>query len=72
VLLAVGLEHVGVARRERRLDVRVPLQAGIRLRDQLGGKAQARSAEFSWRQSADAMRSVLESIVAGDHVTGMV
>ena len=42
------------------------------LRDQLGAKAQARSAEFSWRQSADAMRSVLESVVAGDRVTGVV
>ena len=29
------------------------------LRDQLGAKAQARSAEFSWTQSADAMRTVL-------------
>ena len=42
------------------------------LRDQLGVKAQARSAEFSWEQSADAMRSVLESVVAGDRVTGVV
>ncbi len=42
------------------------------LRDQLGGKAQARSAEFSWRQSADAMRSVLESVLTGDRVTGVV
>jgi glycosyltransferase involved in cell wall biosynthesis len=42
------------------------------LRDQLGAKAQARSAEFSWRQSADAMRSVLESVVAGDRVSGVI
>jgi len=42
------------------------------LRDQLGAKAQARSAEFSWKQSADAMRSVLESVVAGDRVSGVV
>ncbi len=42
------------------------------LRDQLGVKAQARSAEFSWKQSADAMRSVLESVVAGDRVSGVV
>jgi glycosyltransferase involved in cell wall biosynthesis len=41
-------------------------------RDQLGAKAQARSAEFSWRQSADAMRSVLESVMAGDRVSGVV
>lgn len=41
------------------------------LRDQLGGKAQIRSTEFSWRQSADAMRSVLESVLAGDRVSGV-
>lgn len=42
------------------------------LRDELGGKARARSAEFSWQQSADAMHSVLESVVAGDRVSGVV
>jgi glycosyltransferase involved in cell wall biosynthesis len=42
------------------------------LRDQLGAKAQARSTEFSWRQSSDAMRSVLESVMVGDHVSGVV
>jgi glycosyltransferase involved in cell wall biosynthesis len=42
------------------------------LRDELGAKAQVRSAEFSWRTSADAMRSVLESVVAGRRVTGVV
>ena len=42
------------------------------LRDQLGGKAQARSAEFSWRQSAQAMRDVLESMLAGRRVGGVV
>jgi glycosyltransferase involved in cell wall biosynthesis len=42
------------------------------MRDQLGSKAQARSAEFSWQQSADAMRTVLESVVAGDRVSGVV
>jgi len=42
------------------------------LRDQLGAKAQARSAEFSWRQSADAMRTVLESVVAGHRVSGVI
>ncbi len=41
-------------------------------RDQLGAKAQARSAEFSWRQSADAMRTVLESVLTGDRVSGVV
>ena len=42
------------------------------LRDQLGAKAQARSAEFSWKQSADAMRAVMESVMAGDRVSGLV
>jgi glycosyltransferase involved in cell wall biosynthesis len=40
--------------------------------DQLGAKAQARSTEFSWQQSADAMRTVLESVVTGDRVSGVV
>ncbi|HEX2283757.1 MAG TPA: glycosyltransferase family 4 protein [Mycobacterium sp.] len=42
------------------------------LREQLGAKAQARSGEFSWRQSADAMRAVLESMHAGRMVSGVV
>jgi glycosyltransferase involved in cell wall biosynthesis len=42
------------------------------LREQLGAKAQARSTEFSWRQSADAMRMVLESMMTGDTVSGVV
>ena len=42
------------------------------LRDQLGGKAQTRSGEFSWRQSADAMRRVLESLLAGKRVSGVI
>jgi len=42
------------------------------LREQLGAKAQTRSGEFSWRQSADAMRSVLEAMHAGHMVSGVV
>ena len=42
------------------------------LRDQLGAKAQVRSAEFSWQQSADGMRAVLESMVIGQRVSGVV
>lgn len=42
------------------------------LRDQLGTKAQIRSGEYSWRQSADAMRVVLESVVEGRRVSGVV
>ncbi|MBY0441803.1 MAG: glycosyltransferase family 4 protein [Mycobacteriaceae bacterium] len=42
------------------------------LRDQLGGKAQARSAEFSWPQSAEAMHTVLAAVQAGNRVSGVV
>ena len=42
------------------------------LREQLGAKAQARSGEFSWQQSADAMRAVLESVHAGRIVSGVI
>ena len=42
------------------------------LRDELGAKAQARSLEFSWQQSGDAMRAVLETVVAGGRVSGVV
>ena len=42
------------------------------LRDQLGTKAQTRSGEFSWTQSADAMRSVLEAVRAGDFVCAVM
>jgi len=42
------------------------------LREQLGTKAQVRSGEFSWQQSADAMRTVLESVRAGRMVSGVV
>jgi glycosyltransferase involved in cell wall biosynthesis len=42
------------------------------LRDQLGAKAQTRSGEFSWAQSADAMRTVLEAVRAGGLISGLV
>jgi hypothetical protein len=42
------------------------------LREQLGVKAAIRSGEFSWPQSADAMRAVLESVHAGRMVSGVV
>jgi glycosyltransferase involved in cell wall biosynthesis len=42
------------------------------LREQLGVKAQVRSGEFSWSQSANAMRTVLESVVRGRRVSGVV
>ena len=48
------------------------LLADALLRDELGRKAQARSAEFSWQQSADAMRTVLASVRAGRMVSGVM
>lgn len=42
------------------------------LREQLGAKAQVRSGEFSWKDSADAMRSVLESVHAGRMISGVL
>ncbi len=42
------------------------------LREQLGAKAQVRSGEFSWKQSADAMRVVLESVHAGRLTSGVI
>ncbi len=42
------------------------------LREQLGTKAHTRCGEFSWAQSADAMRTVLESVHSGRYVSGVV
>jgi glycosyltransferase involved in cell wall biosynthesis len=42
------------------------------LRDQLGRKAQLRSGDFSWRQSADAMHGVLDAVHRGRRVSGLV
>ncbi|CAM3369133.1 glycosyl transferase [Mycobacterium intermedium] len=42
------------------------------LRHQLGAKAQARSLEFSWQQSAEAMRCVLDAVQTGTRVSGVV
>jgi glycosyltransferase involved in cell wall biosynthesis len=42
------------------------------LREQLGAKAAIRTGEFSWQQSADAMRTVLESVHARRMVSGVV
>jgi glycosyltransferase involved in cell wall biosynthesis len=42
------------------------------LREELGAKAQARSREFSWTQSAEAMRTVLDTVHAGGRVSGVI
>ena len=42
------------------------------LRDELGAKARARSRDFSWPQSAEAMRNVLESVHTRARVSGVI
>jgi glycosyltransferase involved in cell wall biosynthesis len=42
------------------------------LREQLGRKAQLRSDDFSWQQSADTMRTVLRAVHTGQRVSGLV
>jgi len=42
------------------------------LREQLATKAMVRSGEFSWRQSTDAMRVVLEAVHSGKRISGVV
>jgi glycosyltransferase involved in cell wall biosynthesis len=54
------------------LDRLAELLTDPQLRTELGRKAQARSLEFSWQQSALAMHSVLESVRTGRPVSGLV
>ncbi|MBU3749184.1 MAG: glycosyltransferase family 4 protein [Mycobacterium sp.] len=42
------------------------------LREELGAKAEARSREFSWPQTAAAMRTVLETVYAGGRISGVI
>ncbi len=42
------------------------------LREELGAKAAVRARDFSWPQSAAAMRSVMESVNRGDRVSGVI
>ncbi|MGE2736169.1 glycosyltransferase family 4 protein [Mycolicibacterium vaccae] len=42
------------------------------LRAELGAKAQVRSDEFSWTQSAEAMHTVLEAVASGGRLSGVV
>ena len=48
------------------------LLADTVLREQLGAKARVRSGEFSWPQSAAAMRTVLEAVQSQTRVSGVV
>jgi glycosyltransferase involved in cell wall biosynthesis len=42
------------------------------MREELGAKAEARSREFSWPQSAAAMKAVLDTVHAGGRVSGVI
>jgi glycosyltransferase involved in cell wall biosynthesis len=67
-----GVTGILVDNHEELVDQLEQVLADPALRDQLGAKAQVRSAEFSWRQSADAMRTVLEAVHAGDFISGVI
>jgi glycosyltransferase involved in cell wall biosynthesis len=67
-----GVTGILVDDRDELVDRLDELLADSVLRDELGGKAQIRCGEFSWRQSADAMRGVLEAVHAGRRVSGVV
>ncbi|OBJ92042.1 glycosyl transferase [Mycobacterium gordonae] len=67
-----GVTGVLVDNRSELVDRLEELLSDEVLREQLGVKAQARSVEFSWPQSADAMRTVLEAVQAGEPLSGLV
>ncbi|RUP01007.1 MAG: glycosyltransferase family 1 protein [Mycobacterium sp.] len=67
-----GVTGVLVDNRAELVDRLEQLLSDDVLREQLGAKAQVRSAEFSWRQSAEALRSVLVAVQAGRYVSGVI
>jgi glycosyltransferase involved in cell wall biosynthesis len=67
-----GVTGVLVDDHDELVDQLQQLLADQVLREELGAKAQARSRDFSWQQSAAAMRSVLESVHSGARVSGVI
>jgi len=67
-----GVTGVLVQDRDELIDSLEQLLADRVLREELGAKAAARSREFSWPQSAAAMRTVLESVRQGEYVSGVI
>ncbi|MDT5219516.1 MAG: hypothetical protein QOF15_1621 [Mycobacterium sp.] len=67
-----GVTGVLVDSRAELVDSLEQLLSDPVLRDQLGAKAQARSTEYSWAQSAEALRTVLQAVQAGEHLSGLV
>src|SRR5262249_19061361 len=70
--IVYGVTRIFVDKHAQLVDRLEQLLSDPVLRDQLGAKAQLRSVEFSWTQSADAMRSVLEAVQAGELISGLV
>lgn len=67
-----GVSGVLVDNRAELVDRLEQLLSDEVLREQLGAKAQVRSSEFSWQQSAEALRSVLQAVRLGRDVSGVV
>jgi len=67
-----GVTGLLVDDRDELVDRLEQLLADRVLRDELGAKAQARSRDFSWEQSAEAMRCVLEAVPTGSPVSGVI
>lgn len=67
-----GVTGVLVDDHRELVDALEQLLADRVLREELGAKAAARSREFTWRQSAEAMRTVCESVHDGRRVSGVI
>jgi glycosyltransferase involved in cell wall biosynthesis len=67
-----GVTGILVDDRDQLVDELQRLLSDRVYREQLGVKAQTLSGEFSWQQSADAMRTVLEALSAGRMVSGVL
>jgi glycosyltransferase involved in cell wall biosynthesis len=67
-----GVTGLLVDNRDELVDRLEELLGDAVLREEMGAKAQARSREFSWPQSAAAMRTVLETVHSGGRVSGVI
>ena len=67
-----GVTGVLVADRDELVQRLEELLGDDELRAGLGHKAQARSGDFSWPQSAAAMRTVLDAVSGGRRVSGVI
>lgn len=67
-----GVTGVLVADPDELVERLEELLRNAELRTGLGDKAQARSGDFSWPQSAAAMRTVLDAVHRGQRLSGVV